>query len=422
MGNRTQVPDGWRSVRLEQIAEERRVRANSDPQAEVFSVTKHDGFVRSLEYFDRQVFSRDTSNYKVVRRGDLAYATIHLDEGSLGILRDADAALISPMYTVFSVDKTQVDPNYLFALMKLPQMVSRYGRIGEGTVHRRKSISFKRLGRLAFEIPPVDEQRRIMDVLDAIDEAIERTEAVISATECLRDALLHELLTRGVPGWHTQWRTVPGLGTIPADWQIVRLKEISDRITKGTTPTSLGHEYVPSGVRFLRVENIGDTEVAGGDMRFITHDTHQMLSRSILQAGDILLSIAGALGRSALITSDHLPANVNQALSIVRLAKDQPAIPEFIVLMLCGHMVQKQVEDMRSELAQANINLEQVGSLAVALPSLCEQRAIAKIIAGARGAIEMAFKERSAVQSLQASMADALLTGRVRAAGRAACV
>ena len=235
MRDLSELPDGWRIVPLEQIAEERRVRANSAPHADVFSVTKHNGFVRSLEYFERQVFSRDTSNYKVVRRGDLAYATIHLDEGSLGILRDADAGLISPMYTVFAVDRSQVKPDYLFSLMKLPQMVSRYGRIGEGTVHRRKSISFERLGRLSFVIPPVEEQRRIMAVLDAIDEAIERTEAVISATECLRDALLHELLTRGVRGWHSKWRNVPGLGTLPEGWRIAKLGDLAE-IVMGQSP------------------------------------------------------------------------------------------------------------------------------------------------------------------------------------------
>ena len=117
---------------------------------------------------------------------------------------------------------------------------------------------------------------------------------------------------------------------------------------------------------------------------------------------------------SALITSEHLPANVNQALAIVRLAKNQRATPEFTALMLSGKMVQKQVDDLRSELAQANINLEQVGSLTVALPSLCEQRAIAEIIAGARGAIEMTFQERFSVQSLKASMTDTLLTGSLR--------
>ena len=56
----------------------------------------------------------------------------------------------------------------------------------------------------AIVLPPLAEQRAIAAVLDSIDEAIERTEEVITATERLRDALLHELLTRGLPGWHSE--------------------------------------------------------------------------------------------------------------------------------------------------------------------------------------------------------------------------
>ena len=67
-----------------------------------------------------------------------------------------------------------------------------------------------------MSLPRLKKQRAIAAVLDSIDEAIERTEAVIAATERLRDALLHELLTRGVPGWHSEWKEAPGLGTIPA--------------------------------------------------------------------------------------------------------------------------------------------------------------------------------------------------------------
>lgn len=62
-------------------------------------------------------------------------------------------------------------------------------------------------------VPPLAEQQAIAAVLDSIDEAIERTEEVIAATERLRDALLHDLLTRGLPGRHTEWKQVRGLGT-----------------------------------------------------------------------------------------------------------------------------------------------------------------------------------------------------------------
>ena len=111
-----------------------------------------------------------------------------------------------------------------------------------------------RLGYLAFPLllPPLPEQRAIAAVLDAIDDAIERTEAVITATERLRDALLHELLTRGVPGWHTQWKDVPGIGTIPAAWEVVRLGEVLESTTYGTNePLSTRGEMV-----VLRMNNL----------------------------------------------------------------------------------------------------------------------------------------------------------------------
>ena len=82
-----------------------RKNLDEDSSADVYSVTKYDGFVRSLDYFKKQVFSRDLSTYKIVRKGEFAYSTIHLDEGAIGLLEDEEA-LISPMYTVFQVDKS----------------------------------------------------------------------------------------------------------------------------------------------------------------------------------------------------------------------------------------------------------------------------------------------------------------------------
>ena len=83
--------------------------------------------------------------------------------------------------------------------------------------------------RSAVLLPPLAEQRGIAAVLDAIDEAIERSEAVVAATEELRRSLLHELLSRGVPGWHSEWREVRGLGVVPACWEVVRLGEVCER-------------------------------------------------------------------------------------------------------------------------------------------------------------------------------------------------
>ena len=100
-------------------------------------------------------------------------------------------------------------------------------------------------------------------MLDSIDDAIDRTDAVIKATEQMRDSLLHELLTRGVPGWHTAWRDIPGLGTIPVDWEVVKLGEVIESTTYGTN-TQLSHD---GAVAVLRMSNLQHGELDLTDVR-----------------------------------------------------------------------------------------------------------------------------------------------------------
>ena len=402
----TELPEGWRVVRLEEIAKEKKDRANTAPHADVLSVTKHDGFVRSLEYFERQVFSRDTSNYKVVSRGDLAYATIHLDEGSLGILRDADAGLISPMYTVFAVDRSQVEPDYLFSLMKLPQMVARYGRIGEGTVHRRKSISFERLGRLSFAIPAVEEQRRIMAVLDSIDEATERTAAVISASECLRDALLYELFTRGVRGWHTDWKEVQGVGTMPADWEVVGLGDVAE-VKRGkfahrprNAPRFYGGE-----IPFIQT---GDVVRANGRIKQHSQTLNDLglaISR-LFPAETIIVTIAANIGETAI--ADYPVAFPDSLVGVTPHGIDTSFLEYFL------RTQKARLNRFAPESAQKNINLDDLRPLPTVLPPLPEQQAIAAVLDRVGDAIDCEGGAREGLHSLKQSASEGLLMGRVR--------
>ena len=383
--NDRQVPAGWQVVRLGDVAREQKRRANSSREAEVFSVTKHAGFVRSLEYFDRQVYSRDTSNYKLVRRGDLAYATIHLDEGSLGIFRDTDIGMISPMYTVFEVDRARVEPEFLFSLMKLPEMVAQYGRIGEGTVHRRKSISFERLGRLSFAMPALKDQRSILAVLNSIDEAIERTEVVIAATDRLRDALLQELLTRGVPGWHTEWKDAPGIGTIPSDWEVVRLGDVAT-LQRGVD--------LP-----IQDRRQGLVPVYGSNGILDTH------SQTLHPGPGVITGRSGSIGKVYFSAGPYWPLNTTLYV------RDFHGNSERFIYYLLSHL---RLERFAASTGVPSLNRNFVHPEPVTVPPLVEQRAIVSILDSVQRATKTARIERDAVQSLKASTADALLTGRVR--------
>lgn len=180
-----------RSVRLGDVITPVQGRAGA-ADLPVYSVTKHQGFVPSEEYFKKQVFSNDVSTYKVVDQGQFAYATIHLDEGSIGVA--PTKCVISPMYTVFAVDEARVFPDYLIRFLKSPRALASYPRLGRGTAERRKSISLEALGRLDVPLPPLHEQRRIAAILHGADgvrrsRVIERDGVKAAVDACLQEML-----------------------------------------------------------------------------------------------------------------------------------------------------------------------------------------------------------------------------------------
>lgn len=229
------------SVKLGEVAREVSERPDPGARRPVYSVTKHAGFVPSLEYFSKQVFSRDTSGYKVVRRGNFAYATIHLDEGSLGLLSTEDAVLISPMYTVFEVDQSRVDPGFLFRVLKSPQMLARYANLGKGSVHRRKAISFDRLATVEFALPPLPEQRRAALAFDKVDDIrVKRMRALELCALLLRSAFVEAF---GDPIANAR------------RWPVVPLSALG-RITTGNTPPRHVAEYFGSDIEWIKSDNI----------------------------------------------------------------------------------------------------------------------------------------------------------------------
>ena len=179
-------------MRLADILYKVPVNEIADTSLPVFSVTKHAGFVRSDQYFRKQVFSSDLTRYKYVAKGDFAYATIHLDEGSIGVA--PEDGLISPMYTVFQVDATMVHAAYLLRYLKSPRALASYAGMGNGTVERRRSISFDALSRLEIDLPALEEQQRIAALLDQVDELRAKRRRTLALLNELRESLFRSLL------------------------------------------------------------------------------------------------------------------------------------------------------------------------------------------------------------------------------------
>ena len=164
---------------------------------------------------------------------------------------------------------------------------------------------------------------------------------------------------------------------IESKWEFTRLGDEAELITKGTTPTSLGFPFMDKGINFVKIESIlenGHIDIA--KFGYINAEAHNKLSRSQLKENDILFSIAGALGRTTIVSNKILPANTNQALSIIRLKNNSRLNINYTDLILRSWFIQSQIEFLKVGVAQSNLSLSQINDFKIPLPPLDIQQKI----------------------------------------------
>lgn len=157
----------------------------------------------------------------------------------------------------------------------------------------------------------------------------------------------------------------------------VALKDIATLITKGTTPTSLGFDFVDDGINFIKIESISENGTFLPEkFAHISLECDEKLKRSRIEENDILFSIAGAIGRVALVNNNILPANTNQALAIIRIPEGVVDY-KYLIYMLKSPTIIEQLERKKQGVAQLNISLKDVGDILVTIPDIDTQKTFA---------------------------------------------
>jgi type I restriction enzyme S subunit len=151
------------------------------------------------------------------------------------------------------------------------------------------------------------------------------------------------------------------------------LKELAEKITKGTTPTTYGYVYKSEGVLFVKAESLEELKINKAACAFVDEAAHNAFKRSQLEPKDILFTIAGTLGRTAIVGSADIPANTNQAVALIRLKNLE--LVEYVARFLshCG-----LGDQLGRGTGLQNLNLQQVADVEVPIPPPVERRALLK--------------------------------------------
>lgn len=243
-----------------------------------------------------------------------------------------------------------VDSLYLYYYFCLEETKQFVRNIAVGAT--MPSINTKLLGEVEIALPDLNNQKRIAAVLSSLDDKIENNQK-------LNDNLDQQLRTI----FKAEFTDNPELENITQ----IPLSELCHVVTKGTTPTTLGKPFVESGINFIKAESIlDDHSIDKSKFAFIDEETNALLKRSIIHAGDVVFTIAGTLGRFALIDENVLPANTNQAVAIIR-ADVEKVLPEYIYTCFIGEWHTDYYAKRVQQAVQANLSLTTIKSLPIPL-------------------------------------------------------
>lgn len=399
------VPVHWEEKTLDDIIVEHKEVTEINNQYPVLTSSRN-GLVKQEEYYNNRQIITDNIGYHVIPRGYFTYRSRSDDSTFVfNINNIVDKGIVSYFYPVFRV----VDANSYYVWVYINNFLS--SQIKKEIVGTSQLVlSLNKFKKMKIVLPSLKEQQKIVDILSVVDEQIENTDQLINKAKELKKGLMQQLLTKGIG--HTKFKQTE-FGEVPVGWEITTLSEISDFITKGSTPTTYGYEWEESGIPFFKSDVVKEGRFVYGDFKFISEEAHLSMARSKILSGDILMTITGNIGRVAIVPKEVNEANINQHIAKIRVI-NKSVNSLFVYHWLNQEKIVKYYQLIKTGLAYPQISLKQVRETIVPIPKEEEQLKISEILSTVDQQIESYELEKEKYTELKKGLMQQLLTGKIR--------
>ena len=279
--------------------------------------------------------------------------------GSLGYFAyyNNEKCILGKSACYFNI-KNEIDKHFVGYIIQSNHFQKYIERLAGGTTI--KNVSLKTMREYPFIIPKdINEQKSIAQILTAFDNKIELLQAQNKTLEATAQTIFAE--------WFGKYSVDDEL---PEGWKVRKLSDLVEKISKGTTATKDDLIGLDGEIPFLKVKDISnDGLILKNNLELIPKSVHEnQLKRSILETNDILFSIAGTIGRLAIVDLEMNNANCNQALAFIRL-KDKCIHLEYIHLWLKSKETQDVIISNIVQGVQANVSLTVLGNLLLLIPN-----------------------------------------------------
>lgn len=284
---------------------------------------------------------------------------------------------------------------------------------GEGG---RGGLNLSIIKSVPIGLPPLPEQQKIAAILTTVDDKLDVIARQIEATQTLKQGLMQTLFSRGVGTQDADGRWVPHaefkdseLGEIPAGWTLMPLEELAvENITYGVVQPG---ESVEGGIPLVRGGDIKSGRIAA-NLRTVSTEISNQFKRTILKGGELLVSLVGYPGETAVVPSQLAGANIARQAGMIRTGSVSTS--EFIHYYLSSPVGKSFLLAGMIGSAQQVINLKALREVLIPLPSVAERERICSICSAATKKLQALEDKQSSFQDLKRGLMQKLLTGEWR--------
>jgi restriction endonuclease S subunit len=352
---------GWKMVTFGDVVENVVARANpADVRTDIYVGLEH--LEPGTLHLRRWGHPSDVTGEKLFfKKGDVIFGRRRAYQRKLAVA-DCDG-ICSAHAMVVRAKPDMILPEFLPFFLQSDMFMERAIEISVGSLS--PTINWKTMRIQEFPLPPLDEQKRIAEILWAADEAVECYLSLKNALHLKKSTITRKIMPSNVPFSSLRKGIIPGI-------KASKLKDVCEKITDGTHQSPSFSNY---GVPFLLISNIDNGDVNWNVSKWVTEETYAQLTKTTKpEVGDVLFTVVASYGDAVFIDWSK-PFAFQRHIAIIK-PKHTILDGRFLYYFLRSTLGKKQSEIYAEGLAQKTITLKSLGQFCVPTPPISVQKAI----------------------------------------------
>lgn len=392
-----EIPEGWEISPLFSIFKERKQKNYNLKETNILSLS-YGKIIRRNTETNMGLLPESFETYNIVDKSNIILRLTDLqnDKTSLRTGLVIERGIITSAY--IALESINTENVFFHYLLHCYDELKVFYVMGNGV---RQNLKFAELSRLPLLVPPLAEQQRIADYLDAkcahIDQCLELTRQSMEKLRAYKLSCITETVTKGLdPDVPLKDSGVPWIGQIPAGWECTRLMTLCSEISTGPFGSQLhAEDYVENQTPLINPSNINNFRIEANYKCTLDSNTVSRLKRHILYTGEIIFARRGEMGRCALVEKQHEGFICGTGCLKASIKKDINQY--YLIYYLQAKFVPYFLEYSSVGTTMNNLNSKTIASIPVTLPPLPEQERIAAYLDKKCARIDALLEEKQAL-------------------------